>query len=81
MRMLFSVRFSCQVAFSAEFYGDPCTSARGAQSGPTGALLGFSSTNIGWLEHYKRLVSLHSGWVNIELSSLLFNDVLLQNSL
>jgi hypothetical protein len=57
---LFSVRFSCH--FPLGFYGYPCTSARGAQSGPTGALFGLSSTNIGWLERYKRLVSLHSGW-------------------
>ena len=43
-----------KLPFPLGFYGYPCTSARGAQSGPTGALFGLSSTNIAWLERYKR---------------------------
>ena len=60
-----SLGVRCQVAFSA------CTSARGVQLGPTGALLGLSSTNSAksGLCHYIALV---------QLSSLLFNDVLLK---
>jgi len=61
--------YVAKLPFPLGFHECPCTSARGAQLGPTGALLDLSSTNISCLERYKRLVSLHSAW-SIFLASI-----------
>jgi hypothetical protein len=49
-----------ELPFPLRLYEYPCTSARGAQSGLTGALFGLLSINIAWLKRYKRLESLYS---------------------